>query len=121
VGALKAAGTTIFLSSHILAEVDRLCDRIAIIRRGRLLAVQSLETLRRTAPRRVTVDFSAPVETAPPSGVRSIEIEPNRWRIEITGALGPFLAETRHLPIADVRIEPFQLEDHLLQLYAAGS
>jgi hypothetical protein len=69
----------------------------------------------------VTVDFSAPVEAAPPGGVRPIAIEPNYWRIEVTGPLGPFLAETRHLPIADVRIEPFQLEDYLLRLYATAS
>jgi ABC-2 type transport system ATP-binding protein len=118
---LKRAGTTVFLSSHILAEVDRLCDRIAIIRQGRLVAVQSLETLRRTAPRRVTVDFSAPVDATPPSGVRAIAVEPSRWRVEVTGELGPFLAATRPLPIADVRIEPFQLEDYLRQLYSGES
>jgi ABC-2 type transport system ATP-binding protein len=118
---LKHRGTTVFLSSHILAEVDRLCDRIAIIRQGQLIDVQSLDALRRNAPRRLTVEFLAPVAAQPPSGVRLIAIQPRQWRIEITGPIGPFLAQTRDLPIADLTVEPFQLEDYLLDLYARRS
>jgi ABC-type multidrug transport system ATPase subunit len=121
IGELKRRGTTVFLSSHILAEVDRLCDRIAIVRQGQLIDVQSLDALRKNAPRRVTVDFLTPVVSQPPGGVRSLEVRPRQWRIEITGPIGPFLAEMRDLPIADVTIEPFQLEDYLLSLYAKRS
>lgn len=58
---LKTVGaTTILLSSHVLSEVERLCDRVGIIRRGRLVRQTSLADLRRDAPRRVRVFFDGP-------------------------------------------------------------
>ncbi len=53
---------TVFLSSHVLSEVERLCDHIGVVRRGRLIAVRSVAELRRERPQRVTVDFAAAVD-----------------------------------------------------------
>ena len=60
----RAGRTTIFLSSHVLSEVDRVCDRIALIRNGRLVAVRTMSELRLETPRRVTVLFSRPVDAS---------------------------------------------------------
>ncbi len=54
-------GTTVFLSSHVLSEVEKTCDRVALVRRGRLAALQSLADIRAAMPRRVTVTFITPV------------------------------------------------------------
>jgi ABC-2 type transport system ATP-binding protein len=58
---LKAQGTTMFVSSHILPEVERICDRVAIIRRGDLIAVEAVADLKRKSLRRMEVTFAEPV------------------------------------------------------------
>src|SRR5207344_3117558 len=60
----KAEGRTIFLSSHILSEVERTCDRVAIIRDGRLVKVDRVDALRDLAHHQVELRFSGPVPTA---------------------------------------------------------
>jgi ABC-2 type transport system ATP-binding protein len=58
----KAAGQTTFMSSHVLSEVQQTADRVGIIRDGRMVAVESVDALRRRAVRRVEVHFAGPVE-----------------------------------------------------------
>jgi ABC-2 type transport system ATP-binding protein len=112
-------GTTVFLSSHVLAEVDRVCDRIALIRRGRLVEVQALEDLRQRAARRVTVEFNRPVEPFgywPPS-VLFVAYQPWEWTLDVRGPLGPLLLQLRDLPVADLQVKPFTLQDYVLEHY----
>src|SRR6478672_9566473 len=59
----KAEGRTVFLSSHILSEVERTCDRVAIIREGRLVKVDRVEALRDLAHHQVELRFSGDVPT----------------------------------------------------------
>jgi ABC-2 type transport system ATP-binding protein len=108
--------STVFLSSHILSEVERMCQRIGLIRNGRLVAVRTLGELRASAPRRVTVTFSAPVTTEPPAGVLVIDREPQRWVIDVAGPLGPLLVAISALPVADVDVAPFTIDDAILRL-----
>jgi ABC-2 type transport system ATP-binding protein len=61
----RAAGRTVLLSSHILPEVERVCDRVGILREGRLVAVESIADLRARAVRRVEIEFGTP--SSPPS------------------------------------------------------
>jgi ABC-2 type transport system ATP-binding protein len=113
-------GTTVFLSSHVLAEVDRVCDRVALIRRGRLVEVQDLADLRRHAARRIIVELTRPVEPFgywPPS-VLIVACEPRRWVLDVRGPLGPLLVQLRDLPIADLHVQPFTLQDYVLEHYA---
>jgi ABC-2 type transport system ATP-binding protein len=103
VAELKAGGrTTVFLSSHVLTEVESTCDRIGMVRGGRLVTTATIETMKRDASRRVTVTFadgSAPLVT------------------EVRGPLGPLLASLDGRAIDDVAIEPFRLEDYVAQFY----
>jgi ABC-2 type transport system ATP-binding protein len=119
IGELARAGrTTIFLSSHVLSEVDRVCDRIALIRKGRLVAVRTLDELRQATPRRVTVTFSRAVDAVVPSdGVEIVTREPQRWVIDATGPIGSVVAALAHLPVADLAIAPFALGDTILRLF----
>ena len=116
---LRTAGkTTIFMSSHILAEVDRVCGRIGLVRHGQLVAVRALAELRSQAPRRMTVSFAAPAAIDPSSlpGVSVIASEPLLWVIDVHGPAGPLLSSLNGLPVADLTMTPFTLEETILRL-----
>ena len=119
---LKTGGaTTIFLSSHVLSEVERLCDRVGIIRRGRLVRQTSIADLRRDTPRRVRVFFDGPAPEPPPALLAAItRRDDRRWELAWHGPLGDALESMRGLAIADLEIEPFKLEDYVLKIYADG-
>ena len=77
----NARGATVLFSSHILSEVQRICDRVAIIREGRVIAVRSIDEMRRSAVKRVAVGFAGPSDAerarrtlAAMAGVRSLNV-----------------------------------------------
>ena len=117
---LKTEGqTTIFLSSHVLSEVERLCDRVGIIRRGCLVRETSIADLRRETPRRVRVLFDGPAPTPPASLATALRRQDtHRWDLEWRGPLGEALEALRGLDVADIEIEPFRLEDYVLKIYS---
>jgi ABC-2 type transport system ATP-binding protein len=118
---LKRGGrTTVFLSSHVLSEVERSCDRIGLIRAGRLVAVRQMRELQQLAPRRVTLDFKEPVsgEGLELPQATLVEAGSRQWVLEVRGPLGPVLAALAHLPVHDLQVEPFKLEHYVLQLYS---
>jgi ABC-2 type transport system ATP-binding protein len=122
IGELARSGrVTIFLSSHVLSEVDRVCERIALIRSGRLVAVRTLSELRGAAPRRLTVLFDRPVNgrlQIDPNAVL-VEREPQRWVIDACGPLGGIIASLASFPVADISLTSPGLEDVILKLFAA--
>jgi ABC-2 type transport system ATP-binding protein len=114
--------TTIFLSSHVLAEVEQTCDRIGVIRAGRIVTSGTIDDLRRAATRRVTVVFGAPVHrTLTLSGVTFSEQTETRWVANVQGPLGPFVAQLTGLPVVDMEVEPFKLEDYVTRFYSESS
>ena len=123
VNELKAEGsTTIFLSSHVLSEVERLCDRVGIIRRGTLVRQTSIADLRRETPRRVRIFFDGPAPEPPPSLAAALtRRDPRRWDLEWRGPLGEALEVMHGIGVADIEIEPFKLEEYVLGIYADGS
>jgi ABC-2 type transport system ATP-binding protein len=116
----RAGRTTVMLSSHVLSEVDRVCTRIGLVRNGRLVAVQTLTELRAATPRRLTVTFSQPVDREVPAqpGWTVALREPQRWVIDVRGPIGAFVSSLDGLPVADLHLAPFALEDALLRLFA---
>src|SRR6185436_14755039 len=90
---LKAQGRTIFFSSHVLSEVQRVCDRVAIIRSGRLVLVEEVASLLARQRRNVSmrVDGAPPRLEAVP-GVSRIEILNAHLTCRVEGDIGPFLA-----------------------------
>ena len=112
--------TTVLLSSHVLSEVERICGRIGLVRRGRLVAVQTLDELREITPRRLTIWFRRPIdrEIPLPAGWSVVSRNPQCWVIDVQGAIGPFLAALSDLEVADVAITPFALEDAILRAFA---
>jgi ABC-2 type transport system ATP-binding protein len=118
VSELRRDGHTIFLSSHVLSEVERLCDRIALVRQGHLVKVASIQDIRHEFPRRVSVTFSAEVAEPPAiGGVAVVRASGRDWRLEVRGELGPLLDVLAGLPVVDLQVEAFRLEDFILDAY----
>jgi ABC-2 type transport system ATP-binding protein len=115
---LRTSGRTLFLSSHVLSEVERLCDRIALIAAGRLVKVARLEEIRREFPRTIHVSFTAPTPIpAMMTGATVLRSTPTEWVLQVKGELGPLVRSLASLPVADLRVENFRLEDYILELY----
>lgn len=111
-------GTTIFLSSHILSEIQRNCSRAAIIREGRLIACDTVEALAKTAAKRVTVHGNPDLSKLP--GVRNIQTvdgESSFLYGEDINKLIHFLSQN---PITDLSVSEPDLEEIFMHYYTNG-
>jgi ABC-type multidrug transport system ATPase subunit len=118
---LKTIGeTTIFLSSHVLTEVEATCDRIGVIRGGRMVATGTIEELKRNAARRMTVSFREPVDrTLPPlADVELLHRSERQWILSVRGPAGPLIQALASYPVADISLQEFNLEQYVVQHYA---
>ena len=115
----REARATAFLSSHVLSEVDRTCQRIGVIRGGRLVAVRTLADLRASTARRITVSFAEPVsaDLAGAAGITFVLREPERWVLDVRGPLGGLLARLDGLPVKDLSETTFTPEEAILRLF----
>jgi ABC-2 type transport system ATP-binding protein len=105
----RSCGRTILFSSHILDEVERLCDRVVILRRGRLVHEQELRTLRQR--HRIRAQFAGSVPELPQEFAEHGELQVRGGQLTIiTGEeLAPWLGRLASLPLVDVQIEPVGL------------
>ncbi|MGA2925991.1 MAG: ABC transporter ATP-binding protein [Solirubrobacteraceae bacterium] len=119
----KARGQTVFLSSHILSEVEALCDRVGILRAGRLVDEGTLAELRHLSAQTVEVTFDGPApQLRPLPGVRVTSAGPNGSRFEVTGPVGPLvtaLADSGR-PVATLTSREPSLEEIFLHHYSAS-
>jgi len=115
---LRAEGRTIFLSSHVLSEVERVCDRVAIVRRGRLVALEEIGSLLARRRRTVEMRLAGPApDLGDVPGVSDVETVDGHLRCRLAGDVRPFLAAIATAPLTDLTIEPARLEDAFLELY----
>jgi len=106
---LAEAGHTVFFSSHTLSEVEELCDHVAIVRAGRLVADESLHSLRSRARRTFTIRFrddAAAGAAVAPDFATVNDRHGAEWRGEIDGAAAELVKWVATQPIADVTIGP---------------
>jgi ABC-type multidrug transport system ATPase subunit len=118
----KADGRAVFLSSHIIAEVDRTCDRVAIIREGRLVQVDRIEAIRQLAFHHVELTFSRPVPAAvftEIDGVSEVEVDGDVIRMRVNGPIGKVIALAASHGLIDVISREPNLEDVFLAQYGA--
>ncbi|MEO8744722.1 MAG: ABC transporter ATP-binding protein [Candidatus Dormiibacterota bacterium] len=118
----REAGATVFLSSHILSEVEHVCDRVAILRAGRLARVAQLEDLRHIRVHRVEIEF-APDTDVPEArirgagGVEGVTVDGQRVTCTVRGSIEPLLEAIRDASVTDlVSTEP-SLEEVFLTYY----
>ncbi len=115
----KRAGRTIFLSSHILSEVERVCDRVAIVRRGELVALNDVGELLRRHRRRVEIRYSgvAP-DLAHVPGISELALREGVLTCQLEGDPSAFVEALQGSRIDDLLIEPARLEEAFMEYYA---
>jgi ABC-2 type transport system ATP-binding protein len=118
---LTGEGHTVFFSSHSLHEVELLCDRVVILRQGRVVADETIEALRGRARRGVMVEWKPDtdvVSVAVPFCLDVTAREDNRWHATLVGSIEEFVAWCAGQPIADLAIGQPDLNRLFRQFYA---
>lgn len=114
----KKAGATVFLSSHVLSEVQRHCERAAIIRDGKIIACDTVETLSSSTARRVHIH--GVTELPPLEGVLNPVILDDSVTFLFQGSAQALIAALQGLPVTDISIQEPDLEDVFLSRYSAN-
>jgi ABC-2 type transport system ATP-binding protein len=116
-----ADGATIFLSSHTLSEVQRVADRVGIIRLGHLVAVEGVQELRSKAIRRVDLYFEGTVDASvfePIDGVREVESRNHHVSLSFDGSMEELLrVATSNYTLTDINTQEADLEEIFLTYY----
>jgi len=112
----KKRGQTVLFSSHVLTEVEQVCDRVAILRQGKLVHWQNMRELRAGRRVRVRFDDAAPKRDVPREG-KLLHAHGNELDFEYTGPLPELMRWLGEQPIADVKIEPMGLANIYQQFH----
>ncbi len=117
---VRREGRTVFLSSHDLSEVERTCDRVGILRKGRLQSVEHVDALKHVAFKRMTLYLAEPpsagdFEKLP--GVSDVSVEGNVIRFQVSGELDAVIKEAAKYHVIDLHYEEPSLEEIFLTYY----
>ncbi|HET9681590.1 MAG TPA: ABC transporter ATP-binding protein [Candidatus Limnocylindrales bacterium] len=114
-----ARGATVFLSSHVLSEVQRAASRVAVLRAGRVIAEGTVDELRRKARQRIEIWFEAavPERLVEVPGLADAVIEDHRLTATLAGPIQPLLSALGGVPVASMLVEEPDLEDAFVDLY----
>jgi ABC-2 type transport system ATP-binding protein len=119
-GEVRDQGRTVLLSSHTLSEVERVTDRLAILRQGKLVVVDSMENLRRVAVQRLEIEFAAPVapeefKTLP--GVVGVAVDGSTVTVSFEGPADAVVKAAARHEVRAIRPRDDDLEDIFLRYY----
>ena len=120
IGEYRDRGGTVFLSSHDLDEVERVCDTVAIVRDGRIVAVENVAELRGRAYHHVSIEFDVPVderEFASLPGVTKIDVDHSRVSFEAFGDLDAVVKAAARHTVKDIEVAEPTLEEIFLTFY----
>jgi ABC-2 type transport system ATP-binding protein len=121
-GEVSGQGRTVFLSSHTLSEVERVTHRLAILRQGRLVVVDSLENLRKVAVQRLEIEFAEPIDVgefrALP-GVTEVHAEGSLVTVGFEGTADAVVKAAAKHEVRAIRPREEDLEDIFLHYYKA--
>ena len=118
----KERGQTVFLSSHMLSEVETLCDRVGILRQGRLVDQGTLAELRHLGAQTVEVTFDDHVPALPElPGVEAVTAGANTVRFEVIGDIEPLITALAHQPVRSLTSRQPSLEEIFLHHYEGGA
>ena len=115
-----AEGTTVFLSSHILSEVEKTCGRVAIIREGRIAREGTVDSLRDLAHHQVELRFDGQVPAAEFEalpGVSDVQVDDHVLRMNVSGPIGPVVRAAARFELLDFTSREPSLEDTFLAQY----
>lgn len=115
----KARGKTIFLSSHILPEIERVCDRVGMVRDGRLVSIERVSELKHKKVRRMELFLNR--ELSPKElkldGVEILSIKGKHIELKVSGNIQKLLKQLSELPIEDMVFPDATLEDTFMEFY----
>jgi ABC-2 type transport system ATP-binding protein len=117
---VAADGRTVFFSSHILHEVEQICDRAAVLRAGELVGVYDLAAQRKLAARQVTALFDQEPSAdfmSLPAGIRVLERDGRRVTFALSGEVDPLLKELAGHHVTEIEAHTPTLEDFFFALY----
>jgi ABC-2 type transport system ATP-binding protein len=117
-------GRTVFLSSHILPEVERVCDRVGIIRAGKLAAVETVEALKSRAVRRLEIHFArnVPQESFTSiAGVRDVVVSDSHLKCIVIGSLDALIKSAARYEVVNIVSHEPSLEEVFLTYYGGGN
>jgi ABC-2 type transport system ATP-binding protein len=120
IGEVRAEGRSVFLSSHVMPEVERLCDRAAIIREGRLVAIEDIGDLKTRSVKTIDLHFAgnAPSEGfAGLPGVEVVDTTRDAIRLRVQGTVDPVIKTAARYEVLDVESHEPSLEDVFLTFY----
>jgi ABC-2 type transport system ATP-binding protein len=119
----RADGRTVFLSSHVLPEIERVCDRVGIIREGRLVAVEDIGDLHAKEIRTLEIHFAVPIRPDAfegVAGVHRVEIVGDVARITVGGSMDAVIKRAADFEIVDLQSHELGLEEIFLTFYGRG-
>ena len=115
----SSVGITVFMSSHNLNEVERICSRVGIIKQGKMVAMESIASLKQKRMYAVHVYFNQKIEKNEllSEGVEVIKELPNGFILNVKGDINPLLAKLKNFSLEDIEIKHASLEDIFLEFY----
>ncbi len=118
----KSKGKTIFMSSHILAEVEEICDRVAIIREGKLQVVEDIHSLKEKMGKKLVIDFEDGIQQDifDMDGVEDVQIDGRTATMIVTSNLDEVIKKVSRQNIINMSLETFSLDQLFLTYYSRG-
>lgn len=116
---VRQQGTTVFMSSHNLTEVERLCDRVGIIKQGKMVATESIKSLKEKHLYTVRVLFTKHVEKneLEHENIEITNVLKNGYILRVKSNINPLIQKLGNLPLANIDINEANLEDIFLEFY----
>ena len=115
-------GTTIFMSSHVLSDVEKVCNRVAIIKEGSIVAEEHVEALRQKSGKVIDVKFASPIDDSifKMDGIANVARPNGSYKLTVTGNIENVLKELSSHKLADISIHQMTLEDVFMHFYVRG-
>jgi ABC-2 type transport system ATP-binding protein len=120
---VKKEGRTIFLSSHILPEVEKVCDRVGIIREGRLVTVENIEEMKAHSVRKLEIIFARTVPEVNfinVPGVHDMTVRENLLTCSVTGSLDALVKAAARFEVVNIISHEPTLEEIFMTYYNGG-
>lgn len=114
----KKRGKTLFFSSHILSEVDKVCDRVGIIKEGRLVALEDVEVLKSKKGKIIRLRIKEKPEKF--KGPKDMKIRDGWIQFVATGDIDRWIKKISRFTVLDLEINDFSLEDIFIHYYTGG-